>query len=273
MDASSGWLIVVLAAGCRPPPPPADAGHVAEPKVAPAGLAPVALLRPSPAVRAVDVRGSVPAEVRASAEAHTTDLRLRLAETQIAEDWQGHRALLEDLDSGELRAYAVGDLLPRGAILVGVERKGVRVMAADALVLSLGFDASPTLVQDLRRDPPGVMPTLTSTLSAEARADLEQAIVDLGSVDEAVVAGAVDVLLLVGSTVAELLAASVDREDPVGLPVADIGGRPVLSETVGDRVVAVLEEITGQSFGDPVSDDRARIIRDWKYWAGLEAGD
>lgn len=268
-----GVVLPAVQVACRPPVYASlDAGLVAPPdKEASSALAPVAPLPAGPVVRAVG-RGSVPAEVRATAQERTTLLQLALRETQIAEDWRGHRALLEDLVKGETRAYAVGDLLPRGGILVGVDRDGVRIMAADALLLWLGFEGSAALVHDLRRDPPEVLPTFTSTLSAEARADLERAIYDLGSVDAATVAGAVEVLLAVGATIAELLADAVDRPELVALPVVEISGRPVLSETVGDRVVAVLEQITGQSFGDPVAGDRAAVIRDWRYWAGLEGG-
>lgn len=217
-------------------------------------------------VRAAAPRAGVPAEVRASADTRTSKLQLRLRSLEAHGPWSDRRALIEDQVSGDVRAYAVGDLLPRAAVLVAIGEASTDIMAGDALILRFRVGREPRLVEDLRvpRASRKTSLRVQRGLDAAGRAAAALAVRNLASEEPEAAQEAADVLLGAGPRVTPVLLEAL--EDPTALPVAEIvlDGRVVASRTLGGRVIAVLEVMTGQSFGDPEGPAAAEVRRVWR---------
>lgn len=216
-------------------------------------------------------RPRVPVEIHESAGASEASPGIRLRRVLRADhDWRAHRALIEEEGTQDVRAYAVGDLLPRGAILVGIEREAVRVFTAEAMVLRLDLRGGEAVIEDLRGTPrrrvrarPRPRPT------EDVGPAVAAAVRDLGAPDPDRVRGAIEALLGPGEILVPSLVLHVADPAPVALPAAEIRGRPVRAQTRGDRVVGILEAITGQSFGDPTEPGaRPGVVAAWRRFAG-----
>lgn len=178
--------------------------------------------------------------------------------------WEGHRAFFES--EGQIRAYAVGDLLSDGAILLAIEDSAVRVMAAERVFRLDGF-GPPSVVEafEMHR---AARPRVRPGPSKRRRAEVARAVDGLVSAHPDDVRRAIQTLTGWGEGVVATLALSAHDPRPVQVRVVRIAGHSRHAETCGDRVIAVLEAITGQSFGDPLL-DRSRAIEGWRSWAGL----
>lgn len=262
-----GLLMASITIGCVPAVEEPAAPEAQPPRwlvQGPGGHAPV---------RSRPGRPSVPREMRETASVQSTALGLRLINTEpSAFGWREHRALVEDESTGDVRAYAVGDLLPRGALLVGIESGAIRIFAADAVLLRLDRQRS-EVVADLRvrRRAGRRGPRVGAAPSLPLKRAIQAAVGDLASADPERLAQAVEALVASGQGMAGLIVAHVADPSPVGLPEAWILGRRVRSQTVGDRVVAIIEAITGQSFGDPTENGRrGEVVAAWLHWGGLD---
>ncbi|MBK8010764.1 MAG: hypothetical protein IPK13_05400 [Deltaproteobacteria bacterium] len=202
---------------------------------------------------------------------------LRLRAVHRRDEWAAHRAEIEDRATKDVRAYAIGDLLPHGSMLVAIDERSVDIFVADRELVRLNVDGSFRSVDDFstrggRTRGPAPMTRAEGMDDAYRRA-VTQAIESLASEDEALVQRIIDRLIDGGDPVVELLVPYADREDEVASgPFAfPSGGRTRTPRALGDIVVGILERITGQSFGDPMTetttpDDRARIARAWAQW-------
>lgn len=225
----------------------------------------------APVVLELIGRGAVPAEIRQSAEDPKAPLPLRVVEIRRGGAWREHRALLEDVDTGDVRAYAAGDLLPHGGVLVAIEPAAVRVMAGDAVVMELGLNearAEAELVDDLRvkrrrriRGGGG--------LSKAREAEVDAAVAALRAADAEQLAGAVQTLSRCGPLCAPKLVPLVGSSRPVPDGAVSLPGQVPKVTTVGSLAVALLEAATGVSFGD-YADEPAEVTRAWRSWGGLD---
>lgn len=249
-----------------------------------------------PPVRASSATRIPPGVLRSSerlAAPWSPGLRLRAVHREVA--WAAHRAEIEDLTTQDVRAYAIGDLLPHGSMLVAIDAHSADVFVADREIVRLNLDGSFRSVDDFsaarawngardgawrvargrsrgRRSGPPPM-TRADGMDDAYRAAVTDAIESLASEDEVLVQRIIDRLIDGGDPVVELLIPYVDREDavalgPFGFPS---GQRARAPRVLGDIVMGILERITGQSFGDPMietitSEERARIAQAWAQW-------
>ena len=217
-------------------------------------------------VQAVPGRPVVPHEIQAMP---ISKPKLRLRKIEQGKGWRQHRAMIENLLTHDRRAYAIGDLLPSKAILVGIEVDHIRVMTGRSKLLSFRINEAPELAEDLAlgRQVKRIRRFRPSKALIVA---IHQAVEDLGVRDRKRVRTAIQALLREGESIAPTLAAHADDAHRVAIAEVQIGPRPVRSETRGDRVIAILESMTGQSFGDPTRPGaRAEVARAWQDWAGL----
>lgn len=75
---------------------------------------------------------------------------LRLVEISRAPASRHHRAVLEDLDTQDIRRYAIGDLLPHGSILVGISTTSVDLFVADQELVRMDLNGSVESIETFR---------------------------------------------------------------------------------------------------------------------------
>lgn len=233
-----------------------------------AALSPVV---PPPVVAAAR---SVPADVLRSSTAAASRPGLRLLRTRLGA-WEARRAELEDTTTGDVRAYAIGDLLPRGALLVGISTGTADIMVADSELLRFHTDGHTERVQDLSYV--ATAPTFRPAAQADDP-DLDDkirlALIDARSDDPTVVQAAIDRMIAGGDSAVDVLINYVDSAVPVrsaqyAFPSgSDVQVRPAV---LGQIVIAVLEQITGQKLGDANREgitqaDRLVIADAWRRW-------
>jgi hypothetical protein len=196
---------------------------------------------------------------------------LRLQRTVLEDEWEGRRAEIEDRVTGDVRAYAIGDLLPYGSLLVGISTAAVDVMVGDAHLVRLHADGRIEEVHDLSRVYEGKALPLVRDEPADAD-EVRLALIDIRSSDPAEVQAAIDRLIAAGHPAIELLIGHVEDILPVesaeyAFPSGSaIEMRPRVS---GEIVMMVLEQITGQTFGDLTKEElgdeeRRTIARAWR---------
>jgi hypothetical protein len=259
-DGTAASASVVRTASVARPIPLADLAVMAEAEVSPA-------------------RGrAVPADIlrTATVTAAYWAPGLALKRAVITDDWESRRAEIEDRTTGDVRAYAIGDLLPHGSLLVGVSTAAAEIMVADTHLVRLHEDGRIEPIQDLSKafEPAALQPA--RGLDPDYEDAVRIAIIDLRSDDPTKVQQAIDALIESGDPAVELLIQYADGELPVrsaeyAFPSGSgVEMRPRVS---GDVVMMILERITGQTFGDVTkedlaADDRRTIARSWKRWWG-----
>ncbi len=238
----------------------------------------------TPALAAVWVENEVVSDARArpvpsdilatssvAAAPFAPGIRLKRSVLSV-NDWEERRAEIEDLKSGDVRAYAIGDLLPYGSLLVGISTASADVMVGDSHLIRLYADGRIQGLEDLSEVYNGAR--LVEAKHAEpADADLIRlALIDIRHEDPATVQKAIDDLIAGGHPAIELLIPHVDDILPVtsaeyAFPSGSgVEMRPRVS---GEIVMMVLEKITGQTFGDltneTLSDEERRAIaKSWR---------
>jgi hypothetical protein len=202
---------------------------------------------------------------------------IALESVVVGTKWEESRAEIRDLTTGDLRAYAIGDLLPHGSLLVGVSTAGADVLVADIEMVRLSIGGAPQLVQDFRASYEAIQRTSDQDASERAyRAAIEDSVRTLGSAGAEMVQAHLDELIECGDPAVEVLIRHV--ADPASIapgPYQLPAGSGVTTEpkVVGDAIIGVLESITGQTFGDPTNasvEEREQIARAWERWWGLE---
>jgi hypothetical protein len=229
---------------------------------------------PIPPVMAERDRG-VSRNVRATADmaVEGTAPGIALEKVLLAKTWEESRAVIRDLTTGDARAYAIGDLLPHGSLLVGLSTASADVMVADVELVRLSIGSPPEMMADFRAAYEAMQPA--RDYDGAYRAAIEDSVRTMASASSETVQAHIDELIECGDPAVEVLIHYVG--DPSSIapgPYELPAGSGVSSEprVVGDAVISVLESITGQTFGDPTSAgeaERREIARSWERWWGL----
>lgn len=227
-----------------------------------------------PAVPAELGRPAVPPEIQEEASSSTPHalLQLQLRGTPKARsEWGNRRAVIEDQLTGDKRAYAIGDLLPRGAILVGIQPRRARIITRKSIVLELSPGQKPKIINTLSLAKNSTKNQIRqSTISYALRATVFTAVDELAHYNRPTVVQAILKLIEEGEVIAPTLAVRSHDLTPVQIKVVRIGKKKIRSSTIGERVIAILEHITKQSFGDPTQPGtHAAVAAAWQDWAGL----
>lgn len=199
-------------------------------------------------------------------------LGLALIETRQFDEWSDHRALVRH--DGRVRAYAIGDLLPHGAILVAIGAGAVLLMVGDVELVRLGLDGSVASVHDFRTIDDRRRLRVVSN-NKEYREALLDVLAFLRSEDPKEVQGAIDALIDAGPAAVGVIVPYADSQIPVATATyAFASVEPRRPYVYGDVIVGILEAITGHSFGDPMAgqqteEERQSIRRQWPRWWGL----
>lgn len=198
---------------------------------------------------------------------------IRLKRAVVSEDeWEERRAEIEDLRTKDVRAYAIGDLLPYGSLLVGISTASADVMVADSHLIRLYADGRIRGLEDLSDVYAGAALKAAKYTEPADADQLRLALIDLRNDDPAIVQRAIDELIAGGDPAMELLIQHVDDILPVtsaeyAFPSGSgVEMRPRVS---GEIVMMVLERITGQTFGDLTKeelteDERRTIAKAWR---------
>jgi hypothetical protein len=199
----------------------------------------------------------------------------------MAADWQARRARIEDRASSVVRAYSIGDLLPRGSLLVGISTKSADIMVGDAHLVRLYDDGRIEALRDLSAIEPYTPTEVKIPIDPDYEDKLRLALIDAGGEDPARVQKAIDQMIAAGDPGLDLLIPQVDSmvplvdgeyEFPSG---SEVKKRP---RVLGELIMLVLERITGQRFGDAtkegLTDEGRRAIAEaWKRWWGAGSGE
>jgi hypothetical protein len=240
-----------------------------------AEVEPIAEVAPSPGLR------PTPAEVlrTSTVVAASWAPGLALVKTTMKPGWEERRAEIEDRTQGDVRSYAIGDLLPHGSLLVGISTGTADIMVGDAHLVRLFADGRVAPLEDfaLAAEPPAL--SHAKGLDEDYRDRVLLAVHDARSQDPSVVQAAIDELVASGDPAVELLIPYVDSALPVRAEAYRFpsGGELDLRPRVlGELVMLVLERITGQTFGHVKEgmseEERAAIARAWRRWWGGGAG-
>lgn len=213
-------------------------------------------------VRAVPGRPGVPAEVTTGDGFDLIELR---SDTGTVSVWAERRVLLAT--DGSTRAYAVGDLLPGGAVLTAITPEGIRYFR-EGQVYGRSLSAEERVVEDL--EPRRGLRLRRRRFSPAVRDALGRAVHDLADPDPERVALALSALIGAGENIGSLLAQFADDRRPLAVRKVKAWGRTHQGRYVGDLVVSALETLSGQSFGSPLDGERDEVAAAWRQWAGLE---
>jgi hypothetical protein len=225
----------------------------------------------------------VPAEVLRTATLTASPLApgLRLLETTMDSDWQLRRARIEDRTSHAVRAYSIGDLLPKGALLVGISTKSADIMVGDKHLVRLHDDGHVEALNDLSELELDVPTEVKVPIDPDYADKLRLALIDARGDDPAVVQQAIDRMIAAGDPGIDLLIPHVDSTAPVheaeyAFPSgSELKKRP---RVMGEMVMLILERITGQRFGDATKEgltdeERRGIAAAWKRWWGAAGSE
>ena len=239
-------------------------------------LEPPHLVSPdSPVAQASHERGTPPGILATVDQVRPPwNLGFRLVATDMGADWSEHRALVED--GTGLRSYAIGDLLPYGAVLVAVSTGAVQLMLGDVELVQLEADGSIASVQDFRSVYEPSRPPVVQSDPAFRQAILD-VLAFLRSDDRAEVQGAIDALVEAGAPAVGVIVPYASSTVPVATSTytfSFMDAAPRRAQVYGDIVVGILEAITGQTFGDPMAPgqtdiERQHIRRQWLRWWGV----
>ncbi len=238
---------------------------------------PLLVIQPDAGTPMVSHERATPPEVMATSDKvrPSWTLDLKLHETRLGPSWREHRAVISVRGEGPARAYAIGDLLPYGAVLVGVSPGAVQLMVADFELVYLDLKGRRVSLNDFRnafrRPPPALVPE--DKPFEEALADV---LGFLRSTDPGEVQEAIDVLIAAGPPAVSTMMPFAESETPVVTATYAFAGSDVRRpEVYGDLIVGILEAITGQSFGDPMDREASEAERRWRReqwprWWGVE---
>lgn len=188
-----------------------------------------------------------------------------------SEGWDRRRAWIRV--GGEVRAFAVGDLLPGGDLVVAIEPGAVKLSRGE-VVVALTADAPLRVVEDF----PMADPAFTGRRRGPIDPELEAAaletleLVRLGEPRTARIA--VDALVAAGELVVPFLVRRTGSLEPLSGVVVELpDGRRIAPRFEGAVAQAVLEVITGQRFGDVLSSEATAeevlaAADDWASWLG-----
>jgi hypothetical protein len=229
---------------------------------------------PQPEVVAEPFARVVPAEIlrtaTVAAAPHAPGIKL-VRTVPGREGWEDRRAEIEDRLRGDVRAYAIGDLLPYGSLLVGISTAAIDVMVGDAHLIRLYTDGSIEMIEDLEAAfEPRALP-MAKQQEPEDADEVRLALIDLRSDDPTIVQAAIDRLIAAGHPGIELIVPHVESSLPVrSAEYAFPSGSQVemRPRVVGEVAMMVLEQITGQTFGDVAREDltaeqRRDIAESW----------
>lgn len=266
----AAWSVFRWVESTAGPPPPSSAS----------ASRPPALVVPPRALPRAAARRVTPPEVLATAEQALPpwSLSFGLKETRIGRRWTDHRAVIEDRRARDVRSYAIGDLLPYGAVLVGVSTGTVQLMVADRELVRLDVGGRLRSVQDFRA---AYERAALRRVKEDVRLQdaVQQVLPFLRSSDPAEVQGAIEALIDAGGPAVGELIPYVESQVAVSTSTDaySFGGRaPRRPRVYGDLIVGILQAITGQSFGDPMAPElsdgkRAWIRAQWRRWWGATA--
>ncbi len=182
--------------------------------------------------------------------------------------WEDRRAELEDVATGDIRAYAIGDLLPHGSLLVGISSASVQLLVADRELVALDTLGKVSSLERFEaRAGASLRPAAVDPGYAAA---VEEALYALGGADDVLAQAAVDALIAAGDPVIDHVIRQVDSAVPLPPRSLQYGNRSATVSTRGQAILLVLEAITGQNFGDPLGPDAERTCRAWLRWWGAE---
>lgn len=284
-EARVGSVRATVSPGPPPVPAPARPGPVAAeaagaksrlPPVMPVARLP-RIEEPVAVVSARKERG-VPRDVLESAAVAAAPWApgLRLDRSVLSLQWELHRAEIEDLTTGVVRGYAIGDLLPHGSLLIGIAEGAADIMVADSHLVRLHEDGKIEHLENLKRlaSPAGVK--VAKAIDRRYQAAVGAAIKAFSGRDLRTTQSAIDHLIESGDPAVELLIAHVEdtarvKVGPLSFPSGS--GVDRSPATTGEVVMLVLEQITGQTFGDLARSDlddeeRKLIAKAWRRWWG-----
>jgi hypothetical protein len=269
--ACAGLVIAVLASGER---------HKTQNRALVKTSSTAAVALPSTTAHALVARSDVrpvPIDVlkTATVVAEPFAPGLRLARSHMSPVWEDRRAEIEDRTKGDVRGYAIGDLLPHGSLLVGISTTTADIMVGDTHLVRLYDDGRIEPMEDLSKaEIGGITPVSGRASDPDEEDKIRLALIDARSDDPTTVQTAIDQLIAGGDPVIDLLMPYVDSMIPVrsaeyAFPSgSELQARP---KVLGEIVMLVLERITGQKFGDATREDladeeRAQMARSWRRW-------
>ena len=202
------------------------------------------------------------------------NLGLRLRNTYIGRDWSEHRALIEHVPDGDLRTYAIGDLLPYASVLVGVSTGAIELTIADEELIYIDVKGRVRSVADFRTAYER-RALRRAAEDQELTRSLAKVLELLRSDDPDIVQDAINALIAAGAPAVGTLVRHVESQDPISSASYIFSeGSDAQPRVYGDVIIGILQAITGQSFGDPMAPDqsdadRAWIRAQWSRWFGL----
>lgn len=216
-------------------------------------------LRATPSVRVAFVVALLVWGADESLATTRQDTKLRLLSVTADSNWQRSSArILVDAKTGD---FKIGDVLPNGMVLSGIQTDVVELFTVDGNVLALPLNAEPHVVVDLSHA------FHAPRRSKESRyiAVIQRVVAVLPHAEPVLVQEAIDELIAMGEPAVGPLRESV--QDPRTL-VADVyafpsGGPLAQPPTVGSLLMLVLEAITGLHYGDPTDSNWAEIAKKW----------
>ena len=221
-------------------------------------------------------REGVPEEIRKTFGRLKSKINLKIQKITYGEKWEDSRAWITN--GNDTRSYATGDLLPHGSLLVGIKPKSVIIFAADTIFVSLDtrgkqkllldYSAGKALKARRSKPSPGIQRTKQSAKQARKyKAAAKRAVQALASDDAQLAQKATDALFAAGMPVVEHLIPHVASKQRVQTKTVEIDGRQISSRTVGNRVIRLLEAITGQTFGNPENTElNQKVVDQWLNW-------
>lgn len=272
------WIIAAVGLGAA-----ALSGVLVEPATTPSvptldvGPRPLPKLKPMPrAVVQPHPGRAVPTDILKTAHETAAPWAPGLALERVEMDgvWSKRRAFVQDTSTQDVRAYAIGDLLPHGSLLVGISTTSIDLMVADAELVRLDLQGEIVSVFDFRDADAGQALKVARPPHDEFRDAVLAAIEGLADSDPAYAQEAIDALLEAGEPVVEVLLEYIGDESPVADADFVFGGQPARVGRPlhrGAAIMAILETTTGQRFGDPLQSNAEALrlqARQWERWAG-----
>ncbi|MEO1334160.1 MAG: hypothetical protein AAFV29_00895, partial [Myxococcota bacterium] len=199
-------------------------------------------------------------------------LGMSLLETMRGRVWQDHRAIIEVVGGSGPRSYAIGDLLPYGAMVVGISTGAVQLMVADNELVGLSQDGGRWSLEDFQAadEVSSLRLVPDDPVFREAVHEVQAF---LRSEDPREVQGAIDALIAAGPAAVGPLIPYAESLVPVVTATYAFAGTVRRPGVYSDLVIGIIMAITGHSFGDPMGpglseSERAWIREQWSRWWG-----
>lgn len=244
------------------------------PKAQPKNYPPVLVPWPERPVESAERRPSAEVLATADMKAAPWSPGLALRGARMSARWEDSRALIEELSTRDVRSYAIGDLLPRGCLLVGVSTAAVDILVSDVELVRMELSGKLSSVVDFRAAYEARPLPKAQDLAPDYKLAVEEALEAVQTAPPAEVQAYINELLECGDPVIELLVPALDSPLKVTPGVYQFRDRTMRPVFVGDVVIGILEPLTGQTFGDPTEAksavERGRIVDSWRSWWGVE---